>query len=127
MSGEVFSIVLIDESDVIGSRLKSLLASTPVFRLSAHAHSISEGYDVCESQVPRIVLLDSWLPDGTGLSMIETLRNKNPSAIILILSNSGNQYYKEKCLELGANGVIDKSNELPELVEILHKLVQAAA
>ncbi|WP_336516425.1 response regulator [Pollutibacter soli] len=117
-----FSVILIDESEVIGSRLNSMFAGLSGYRLAAHAHTISEGYLLCKKFNPDVVLLDSWLPDGTGMSMLKELKEKFPSQKIIILSNSGNQYYKEKCLELGADWVMDKSTELPELVEIFSNL-----
>ena len=117
-----FSVLLIDESEVIGSRLNSMFTGLSGYRLVAHAHTISEGHLLCKQHQPDLVLLDSWLPDGTGMSMLRELRSKFPSLKIIILSNSGNQYYKEKCLELGADRVMDKSSELPELVEIFSGL-----
>lgn len=122
MPSRQFSIVLIDESEIIASRLKSLLAGITGFRLAAHAKNISEGYLICKDKTPELILLDSWLPDGTGISMLKELKALYPGLIVIILSNSGSQYYKDKCLELGAVAVLDKSSDLPELMEILHKL-----
>ena len=125
MPSSQFSIVLIDESEIIASRLKSLLAGIAGFKLLAHAHNISEGYLIFRNETPDLVLLDSWLPDGTGISMLRELKNKYSGIKIIILSNSGSQYYKDKCLELGATAVLDKSSDLPEFQEILLKLLNS--
>lgn len=123
MLSREFSVILIDESDIIGSRLSSMIAGLSGYRLTAQAHTISDGYLLCKQHQPDLVLLDSWLPDGTGMSMLKELKKKFPSQKVIILSNSGNQYYKEKCLELGADWVMDKSSELPELAEIFSNLI----
>ena len=123
MPSSHLSIVLIDESEIIASRLKSLLAGIAGFRLAAHARNISEGYLICLNETPDLILLDSWLPDGTGISMLRELNKKYPGIKIIILSNSGSHYYKDKCLELGAAAVLDKSADLPELQEILLRLL----
>lgn len=122
MLSREFSVILIDESEVIGSRLNSMIAGLSGYKLTAHAYTISEGYLLCKQYQPDLVLLDSWLPDGTGMSMLKELKQNFPSQKVIILSNSGNQYYKEKCLQLGADWVMDKSTELPELAEIFSNL-----
>jgi DNA-binding NarL/FixJ family response regulator len=66
----------------------------------AEARTLLEGVDV--------VLLDRGLPDGDGLELIDTLREVNPHARVLVMSTAVEMTPAEDAIEAGADGVIDK-------------------
>ncbi|HUF33046.1 MAG TPA: response regulator transcription factor [Acidimicrobiales bacterium] len=68
---------------------------------------------------PSVVLLDLHLGhDRSGMPLIEPLTSRGAS--VMILTGSQDHAQLARCLELGANGVFDKSRPLDELVDALH-------
>ena len=111
--------ILIDDSEIVASRLSNLLAGNPAISLAGVARSIHDGYEMIERELPQVVIINSRLPDGTALSMIRKLKDRYPDIQIVILSNENNDYYKTKCLEMGATRVLDKSRELPDIMDVI--------
>ena len=119
MTLPVTSTILIDDSEVVASRLSSLLKANPAVNYAGRARSIQEGYTLIDREHPQVVIINSRLPDGTALSMISNLKQKYPDLQIVILSNENNDYYKRKCLLMGAARVLDKSSELPDILDVI--------
>jgi DNA-binding NarL/FixJ family response regulator len=111
--------ILIDDSEVVASRLGSLLKANPAINFAGRAKNIREGYSLIEKINPQVVIINSRLPDGTAISMIANLKQKYPDLQIVILSNENNEYYKTKCLQMGATRVLDRSSDLPDIIDII--------
>ena len=111
--------ILIDDSEVVASRLGSLLTANPSINFAGRAKNIQEGYKLIEKIHPQVVIINSRLPDGTAISMIANLKQKYPDLQIVILSNETNEYYKTKCLKMGATRVLDRSSDLPDIIDII--------
>lgn len=58
-----------------------------------------------------LVLLDLTLPDGNGLGLLTTIRNRWPSTGVAVLSAYYDRAIVEKVITLGAMGFIPKSSE----------------
>lgn len=62
-----------------------------------------------------VVLLDIMLPDGSGLDVLQYLKNQNPDTGVLILSAKNAVDDRIKGLELGADDYLPKPFHLSEL------------
>ena len=60
-----------------------------------------------EEFAPQAIVLDILLRDRHGLDVLPALRAAAPTARIVILTNA--PHYRRRCLELGADLVLDKS------------------
>ncbi len=114
--------VLIDDSEVVASRIGNLLNTNPSISFAGRAKSIQEGYRLIEKEKPQVVIVNSRLPDGTAISMITYLKQKYPDLQIVILSNENNNYYKTKCLQMGAARVLDKSSDLADITDVIDEI-----
>jgi two-component system OmpR family response regulator len=70
-----------------------------------------------------LVIIDLFLKQGSGLTVLQACLNRTPSQKALVLSNYAfAEEVKARCFQLGANAVFDKSNEIDELVSTCKKL-----
>ena len=64
-----------------------------------------------------LMILDLFLRDGTGLSVLEACRDRLPHQRIVVLTNMATPQLRRHCLALGADEVFDKSRDMGKLVE----------
>jgi two-component system, NarL family, response regulator DevR len=101
-------IVLIDDHEVVRNGLKHSLEDDPEFRVVGEADDGPRGVAVVETTRPDIVLLDVRLPTIDGPEVCRLLRERVPTARILILSAFGDDDLVYQCLVNGAGGYVLK-------------------
>ena len=69
-----------------------------------------------------LVIVDIFLKSGSGLGVLQALGHANPARKLVVLSNYATQDMRRKCMELGADQVFDKSNDIDDLILYCNKL-----
>lgn len=70
-------------------------------------------------------IIDIFLKRGTGLSVLKAARSARHGAKLVVLSNYATPDVRRTCLELGADEVFDKSNDIEALLDYCARLVAA--
>ena len=65
----------------------------------------------------ELVVVDLFLREGNGLSLLHSLRNRHASQKVVVLSNYATPDIRSRCLALSADAVFDKSTDIEALVE----------
>ncbi|MCW5649251.1 MAG: response regulator [Ramlibacter sp.] len=65
----------------------------------------------------ELAIVDLFLKQGSGLGVLEACRNRQPGQKLVVLSNYATADMRKRCLQLGADAVFDKSNEIDALVD----------
>lgn len=63
-----------------------------------------------------LVIIDIFLKGGSGLGVLRAVNGFSQQYTLVVLSNYATQDIRRKCLELGADRVFDKSNEIEALI-----------
>jgi len=63
-----------------------------------------------------LVVVDIFLKSGSGLGVLKAASTGSVAAKLVVLSNYATPDMRRKCLELGADRVFDKSNEIDALI-----------
>ena len=73
-----------------------------------------------------LAIIDIFLAQGTGLGVLKAVRGMNDGTKdgmkLVVLSNFATADMRSKCLELGADRVFDKSNEIDALLRYCGRL-----
>lgn len=69
-----------------------------------------------DGQKVDLVIIDVFLKAGSGLGVLKRAAQRAVPGKRVVLTNYATQEMRKKCLELGADRVFDKSNELDDLV-----------
>ncbi len=64
-----------------------------------------------------LVIVDIFLKGGSGLGVIKSANDLPQRRTLVVLSNYATQDIRRKCMELGADRVFDKSNEIDALIQ----------
>jgi CheY-like chemotaxis protein len=65
----------------------------------------------------QLIVVDLFLSAGSGLEVLQAVRQRQPGQYALVLSNYATAEMRRRCLELGADAVFDKSTELDTFFE----------
>lgn len=122
-------IIAVDDDPFFGDIYKTTLE--PKGYDVRWAQDAAEGYDLCKSIGPSLIILDVMMPDKggfrDGFDLLERLRkdggNCAMTPVIMISAIGGPQDVRHG-LELGANVYLAKQDMLPEtLVQNVRKLL----
>lgn len=70
---------------------------------------------------PDFILLDINLPDGTGIDVLNFIKEEGKKTNVIVITNHSNNYYRELCIELGAEHFLDKSSEFIDVPGIINQ------
>ena len=74
---------------------------------------------------PRLILLDSNMPDGSGLEVIRHLRRILPHAGIIALTMRDHAFYREAVMEAGGDGLVSKATLGTDLLPAIEGILRA--
>ena len=69
------------------------------------------------SQAWDLVVVDLFLRQGSGLGVVNALQSRSSSQKLLVLSNYATTDVRERCQQLKADAIFDKSNEIDALID----------
>ena len=70
----------------------------------------------------ELVIVDIFLKQGDGLSVLRAARSSQRGRSLVVLSNYATPDMRAKCSELGADEVFDKSNQIDDLIRFCDRL-----
>jgi DNA-binding NarL/FixJ family response regulator len=115
---------LAEDSPVIRENLVAALEEMAPIRVVGMAPDeagaiawLSDPANACD-----LGIIDIFLSRGTGLGVIKAVRERNARIKLVVLSNFATAEMRRKCLELGADKVFDKSNEIDALIRYCARL-----
>jgi len=65
----------------------------------------------------NLAIVDLFLKQGSGLGVLQACAARAPQQKVVVLTNYATADIRKRCLELGADAVFDKSNEIDGLVD----------
>ena len=89
----------------------------PICELVGFVERGDEILKAAEKFRPELVTLDIALPGGSGLNALPRLRALLPETIVVVISMSAAQIYKDEAFARGADAYIEKGSVLSSLVE----------
>lgn len=116
-------LVIVDDHPVVRDGLRGMLGTQPDFEIVGEAASGAEALTVIAASRPDVVLTDLRMPDPSGAALIRLIRERVPSARILVLTTHDTDSDVLPAVEAGAIGYLLK--DVPR--EELFRAVRAAA
>lgn len=117
-------VFLVDDSTKVIERLKEMLAPLPGVELVGTAADIPEAMPAIRVARPDVVLLDLHMPSGSGVEVLQALKQEMPAINVIVLTNYAFPQYEKKCMEAGAHAFLDKSTDfikVPQVIQALSK------
>jgi DNA-binding response OmpR family regulator len=112
------TILLVDDEELLVESMARFFCRKNFDVLTANG--VTEGRKIIKENDIQILITDMRMPDGEGIELIELLRKKSPSSIILCATGFSEED-ESTILSKGANAVVGKPFEKKELLEIITK------
>jgi len=119
---EPMSVVIVDDSATVRNRIVRLLSEVKSAKIVGQAESARQAISMIKQMHPQVVILDLYMPGESGLVVLENFRNLAERPQFIVFTNYASPQYRRKCLEAGANFVLDKSNDFEHLPEVVASL-----
>jgi two-component system OmpR family response regulator len=74
-----------------------------------------------------LAIVDLFLKQGSGLGVLEACQERSAEQRVVVLSNYATPDMRQRCAQLGADAVFDKSNEIDALVDYCLALAERPA
>ena len=118
-------LVVDDHTDALKWLKISLAEAFPHIRLMT-AGTVAEANSQIDSQVPDIAIIDLGLPDGSGIELIQRLRELNGATYRIVSTIFADDRHLFDALRAGAQGYVLKDDSQHELVSMLLGITQGA-
>ncbi len=114
------SLLLVDDHASSRQPLGVLLRLTTDFEEIREASSIAEAEPMIEGI--DFAIVDLGLPDGNGVSLVQSIRQRAPSARLLVLTSSSERSDTARAIASGADGVLHKTSEFDAIVTAIRDI-----
>jgi response regulator of citrate/malate metabolism len=117
--------VLVVEDDAVAADAHALYVTrVPGFEVAAVAHSRAEAVRLLEREPVDLILLDLYLPDGHGLTLLRALRSAGHTADVFAVTSARDLTVVREGISLGVVQHVLKPFSFPTLRERLLRYAQ---
>ncbi len=120
---------IVEDSSVVRENLIAALEENTPIEVVGMAEDESSAIDwlMGRDHACDLVIVDIFLRAGTGLGVLKGIGAMAPGTKRVVLSNHATPDIRVKCLELGADEVFDKSNQIDEMLLYCNRLSKETA
>ena len=101
-------VLLVDDSEMVRTGLRTLLSTEPAFDVVGEAANVATGIEASTRLKPDVVLLDIRLPDGTGIDACREIRKRSPDTRVLMVTSVIDETVVDDAIRAGAHGYLLK-------------------
>jgi len=113
---------IVEDSPVIRENLVAALEEMAPIEVIGTAEDEGHAVDWLEANECDLAVVDIFLKSGSGLGVLQAARDTAGRRKLVVLSNYATPDMRRKCLQLGADKVFDKSNEIDGLINYCARL-----
>lgn len=117
-------LLIVDDSEIIKTRLLEVLKNTENITSITTAGSIEEARATTEKtqRKAHVIILDIQLPDGDGLEFLKWIKEVYPKTIVIMYSGFSEVFFRSMAKRMGADYFLDKSTEFEQIPIILSQI-----
>ncbi len=113
---------MVDDSALLREQVVGMLSALGGIDMVGEAQYPLEAFHAIRVLKPDVVILDIHLIGGSGIDVLERIKQLESPPIVIILTNSPGPPYRRKCMTAGADYFLDKSSEFASVKAIIQSL-----
>jgi len=124
MNTKKIRIVIVEDELMLSGVLKLWIARYRDFELAGCAADGEEGWKLCLSEKPDVVLCDINLPKIDGLELLQRLAAKFPEMRLLAMSGMMDPHTIWRVMQSGVHGYMNKTEPPESLIEAIRSVAR---
>jgi two-component system response regulator DevR len=116
------TVFLLDDHDIVRKGVRSLLESDGDIEIVGEASTVADARRLIPQLLPRVVVLDTQLPDGSGIDLCRDLRALSPESRALMLTSEDGEESIVAAMHAGAVGYVLKQVEGTSLLSAVRTI-----
>ena len=124
---ENLEVLLIDDDEQWARITSVLLERSPEIATVRTAHSFEAGTHELSETVPDCVVCDYQLGDGTGLELLEFVRERYPALPFVLVTGRGDETIASDAIGRGVSDYLPKDHDDGEATLLANRVTQAVA
>ncbi len=124
---KIYNILIVDDHPMMRTAIRFVIEDQPGLKVAGEAGSIKEGRQAALAFRPDLILLDLYLPDGSGMDMIRFRNEQLPKVKILVLTSSNNEQDITDAVKAGADGYVVKDSPPEQLILAVRSILAGRA
>ncbi|MFN8195909.1 MAG: response regulator transcription factor [Nocardioidaceae bacterium] len=116
------TVYLVDDHELVRRGLRQLLENEPDMTVVGESGTAGEAVARIPAVLPDIAILDTRLPDGSGIDVCREVRSHCPSVTALILTSYDDDEALFEAIMAGAAGYLLKQVRGDDLVEAVRRV-----
>lgn len=113
------NLLIVEDNSFIGKKILNATKNISNIESVCLTESLLEASNLLEKNNFNFIILDLKLPDGSGLEILKTLKQKQIETKVFVFSISTE--LKHICLKYGATAFYDKAKDFDKLIEAIKK------
>lgn len=115
-------VFLLDDHDIVRKGVRALLEAEDDITIVGEASTVADARRLVPVLNPRVVVLDTQLPDGSGIDLVRDLRALSPDARSLVLTSDDTEESIVAAMHAGAVGYVLKQVEATSLLSAVRTI-----
>ncbi|NCI79338.1 LuxR C-terminal-related transcriptional regulator [Acinetobacter kanungonis] len=121
-------VIILEDEPIIQKRLQRVLTELGYENETLHfVSNLKQAFEKMEEIPISLALVDLGLPDGNGVEFIEKLRERDASALILVISAWSTQASLFSAIKAGATGYVLKERDDSEVLLAIRSILRGGA
>ncbi|MFC1976060.1 response regulator transcription factor [Chloroflexota bacterium] len=120
-SNHKLKVFIADDSLIVREHLVTMLDELAGVEIVGQAENVAEAISGIRTLQPDVVILDIRMPDGSGIDVLQNVRQNEVAPMVIILTNYPYSGYRQKCLQAGADFFLDKSTEFDQIPKLFEQ------
>ena len=117
-------VFIADDSLIVREHLVTMLDELAGIEIVGQAGTVTEAISAIRNLQPDVVILDIRMPGGSGIDVLENIKQNDSALMVIVLTNYPYPGYRQKCLQAGADFFLDKSTEFDQIPELFERFGQ---
>ncbi len=112
-------VVMVEDDPWVGRVNRALVEAETGFTVVAQAETVRQGRELVQALEPDLLLMDVYLPDGSGLELVQELRGMGLGFEVILITAASDLASVQRALHGGALDYLIKPFQQPRLREAL--------
>lgn len=118
-------VLIVDDSAMLREGLTNLCELQSELEVVGTAGDGVEALEAIRNLKPDVVSLDIRMPRMSGIEVLRAIQRDQLTCTPIVLCGMADEFFRRKCIALGARYVFDKGTELEKFLQVLgrtHKI-----